>query len=131
MARKQRTAPTKPHPIEWITGIGSGLVVAALIGSIAYQAMTDAGSSPDLIARRLPSVEGEPAGQVRFEVANRAGTTAAAVLVRGELRRADGTVETAETSIDYVPARSKAQGALLFEGNEGDVSIRAVGYADP
>ena len=57
----------------------------------------------------------------------------AAVLVRGEWRRPDGITETAETTLDYVPANSSGEGALIFSADPaaGDLSVRAAGYADP
>lgn len=132
MARKKIPSP-KPHPIEWMVGVVSGLLVAILIAIIGYEAATSSGSPPDFVVSLLPSIAGASKGQVRFEVRNIADTTAASVLVHGEWRRHDGTTETAETTLDYVPANSAGEGALIFSADPAtdDLSIRAAGYADP
>ncbi|MFP3546694.1 hypothetical protein SB748_24890 [Rhizobium sp. SIMBA_035] len=132
MARK-KTHSAKPHPVEWALGVASSLLVAILIAIVGYEAATNSGSPPDFVIFRLPPTDGIPKGQVRFKITNIADTTAAAVLVRGEWRRPDGTIETAETTLDYVPANSSSEGALIFSADPvaGDLSIRAAGYADP
>jgi uncharacterized protein (TIGR02588 family) len=133
VVKKKSKPSVKPHPIEWVIGIGSSLLVAAVIAIIGYEAVTSSGSPPDLKVSRLPPSEGTSTGQVRFAITNTADTTAAAVLVHGEWHRADGTIETAEVTLDYVPARSTAAGALIFSKDPGpsDLFIRAIGYADP
>jgi uncharacterized protein (TIGR02588 family) len=133
VVKKKSKLPVRPHPIEWIVGIGSSLLVAAVIAIIGYEALTSSGSPPRFTVSRLPPAQGASDGQVRFAISNTADTTAAAVLVHGEWRRGDGTVETAEVTLDYVPARSTAAGALIFSTDPGsaDLSIRAIGYADP
>ena len=71
--------------------------------------------------------------QVRFEIRNHADRTAASVLVHGEARKPDGSVEVAETTFDYVPGRSRTTGALIFSTDvtDADVTIRPAGYMDP
>ncbi len=132
MARKK--APSaKPHPVEWALGVASGLLVAILIAIVGYEAATNSRSPPDFVVSRLAPTDAIPKGQVRFKITNIADTTAAAVLVRGEWRRPDGITETAETTLDYVPANSSGEGALIFSADPaaGDLSVRAAGYADP
>lgn len=133
MPEKRHQDRGSPHPIEWTVGVASAILVAGLISMTAYEAFTNADTPPQLAVARLVAAPGQPENQVRFEIVKSADTTAAGVLVHGEIRNENGVVETAEATFDYVPAQSKAAGALIFlsaiKGKE--LTIHAAGYADP
>jgi len=131
--KSKRRPSAKPHPIEWAIGIASTILVAVMIAVIGYEALTSSGSPPKFSISRPSPAQGAKDGRVRFVISNSADTTAASVVVRGEWQRSDGTTETAETTLDYVPAKSTAEGALIFSADpgSGNLSMRAVGYADP
>jgi uncharacterized protein (TIGR02588 family) len=130
---KLNAAQNKPHVVEWAVGLASTLLVAAMIGFIFYQAVTQSPLPPRLSIERLPTVAGDSDRHVRFAIHNDANRTAAAVLVHGEATRQDGRSEVAETTFDYVPAQSRATGALIFSipVTEANLTIRASGYMDP
>ena len=69
---------------------------------------------------------------VRFTVENKAGTTAAHVVVRGESRDTTGS-EDPEAVFDYVPDGSQRRGGLLFRNDlrHGALTVRAVAYREP
>lgn len=133
-ASRFRTKERKEsHWIEWLTGVVSAAFVVTLIGWIGWDAMAPQEQGPDLSAR-LISIEARSDGhQVRFEVRNVARATAAQVVVRGWLLEGDRIVEVAETTLAYVPMRSKASGGLIFKNDPRQLSLRiaAVGYSDP
>lgn len=121
------------HWIEWVTGGVSTLLVLAMIGFIFWDAVTDRHLPPDLgvtITSRAAVAGGY---RVTFDVTNRSSTTAAGVVVKGELVGGDHPLETTEVTFDYVPAQSRSSGAVLFSRDPaGDtVRIRASGYTDP
>lgn len=131
---RYKTKETRqPHWIEWMTGAVSAALVAMLIGWIAWDALTPEDDSPELSVRMLDTEARENGHQVRFEVMNAARTTAADVVVRGQLIDGDQIVEAVETTLDYVPMQSKASGGLIFQRAPGELSVRiaAIGYSDP
>lgn len=128
----------QPHWIEWLTGVFSGVCVAALIGWIGFEALDQSRQGrqgPDLSVRNIGTQMRSDGYQVAFEVSNRAGATAAGVVVRGQIVSADAVVETVETTLDYVPMHSTAGGGLIFQHDpddpKGQLRIAAIGYSDP
>ncbi|MBB3564529.1 uncharacterized protein (TIGR02588 family) [Rhizobium sp. BK512] len=131
MSDKPNKARNRSHPVEWVVGLTSTVLVAALIASVAYQAASYSSLPPRLTVKRIDAPTADH--QVRFEIRNHADRTAASVLVHGEARKPDGSAEVAETTFDYVPGRSRTTGALIFSTDvtDADVTIRPAGYMDP
>jgi uncharacterized protein (TIGR02588 family) len=122
-----------PHWIEWLTGIVSGLLIAAMLGWLTWEALTRDATPPDLAVTVL-TTERTPAGyRVAFDIYNTATTTAAAVTVVGRLSEGDRVIEENEIVFDYVAAESKSTGAILFRNDPAGraVDIRPAGYTDP
>ena len=118
---------------EWLV-VGSGAaVVGASLGLLVYQGLTAPNSPPDITVRAISVQQSRAGFLVRIRVANDGGTTAARVMVEGALREAGRMVETAETTIDYVPPRSKRRGGLFFtrDPRSLEMTIRAKGYEEP
>ena len=130
---RSHTESDDPHWIEWLTGLVSAALVIALIGWVGYEAATGSETPPDLTVEQGKVENVSDGYRVQFAIRNSAPTTAAAVVVRGEIRDRDTVVEDAEISFDYVPAQSQARGALFFETDPSGkaVTVRAVGYTDP
>ncbi|MBO3760837.1 TIGR02588 family protein [Ciceribacter sp. L1K23] len=135
MSPAKQTFPEsgKPHWIEWVTGVVSGLLVASLVIWIAYEAVAGEQKPPELVVHATQVEQIAGGFRVSFDVQNRSGTTAAAVVVRGELSDGDETVEDAEITFDYVPAQSKSSGAVIFDRDPAELSmsLRPVGYTEP
>ncbi len=134
MSCRKTVANASPHVVEWIVGLSSTLLVVAMIGFIGFEVFSEEGGPPRLAVSILDQRSKAAPNELLFEVANSADTTAAAVVVRGELRGSGGgDAETSEATFDYVPAHSKARGALIFTSpvDGGNAAIRVVGYADP
>ncbi|RFZ89488.1 TIGR02588 family protein [Shinella sp. WSJ-2] len=122
-----------PHWIEWLTGIVSALLVAAMHGWLTWEAFTRAPTPPDLVVTVL-TVEKTTAGhRVAFDIYNTATTTAAAVTVVGRLREGNRVIEENDVTFDYVAAESKSAGAILFQNDPAGrtVDIQPAGYTDP
>lgn len=60
-------------------------------------------------------------------VRNKGDATAAQVTVEGML----GTEETFTTTFDFVPARSNAEGVLIFSQEPAAATVRVVSYQEP
>ncbi|MCJ8518660.1 uncharacterized protein (TIGR02588 family) [Pseudorhizobium tarimense] len=122
-----------PHWLEWATGIISMLLIIGMIGWIAGEAIFQQQTSPAFRSEVVATHEVDGGFRVEFEIFNDGTSTAAAVEVRGELAGPGQPTETAETTFDYVPARSSSKGGLIFTQNPsgGVIRIRAVGYTEP
>ena len=122
-----------PHWVEWMTGVTSGVLVIALMLWVTYEAVTRSGEPPALsIELHQVSRDGD-LFRASFEIRNAAPSTAAAVTVAGEILEDGRVIERAEVTFDYVPAESRAKGALIFENDPagGELTIRPTGFTDP
>ena len=109
------------------------LMFVSLLGYLAYQAIVARPQPPDVTVT-VKSVQANGDNYIiTFEARNSGGETASGVVVRGELRDGELAVETAEATLDYVPAGSTRTGGLFFEKDPGDykLAIRALGYTHP
>lgn len=117
---------------EWIIAAVSSVVVAAMTGFLLYQAFTNGTPVPalDVVVERVVATPG--GYRVEIRAANNGDATASGVTIRGEVR-ADGQTETAEVTLDYVPAQSSQDASLMFRNDPARyrVTVRALGYTVP
>jgi uncharacterized protein (TIGR02588 family) len=117
---------------EWIAAVASAAIVLSAMVTLLIAGKRE--RTPPLLSVR---VEGsEQAGshyRVRFVVRNDGGTTAAEVVVRGELRTSTPLPEASDVTFDFVPDGSERRGALIFatDPESGHLSIRPLGYREP
>lgn len=119
-------------PLEWVVAGVSALVVLGTAGFLVREATGP--SSPPLITVQVDTVV--RAGQgwlVEFQARNSGHSTAAGLVIEGELTSDTGAVEKSEMIIDYVPARGKRQGGLFFshDPRQNRLDIRPKGYERP
>jgi uncharacterized protein (TIGR02588 family) len=132
-AGKDRGA-IKDAPL-WMWGIAL-LGLALVLGSIVfmlYEAAAGDSSPPDVAVRVdsiLPTRNGFLVG---IRVVNEGGSTAEGLTVEGELRRGAESVETSNTTIEYVPSHSEREGGLFFTSDprQYELRLRAKGYEKP
>ncbi|MGE6784495.1 TIGR02588 family protein [Ensifer adhaerens] len=122
----------KAHWVEWLTGVVSAALIVALIGWIAFEAVTQDRGPPDLSVSII-NIERRAGGYlVMFAANNTAGRTAAGVVIRGEVTAGGRVIETVETTLDYVPMRSSARGGFIFRNApEGRSRLFATGFSEP
>jgi uncharacterized protein (TIGR02588 family) len=119
----------------WMWSIGF-LGLALVLGSIGfalYEAVWGDSSPPDVrveIDRIVPAQNGF---LVEFRLINEGGRTAAGLTVEGMLRNGTETVETSDTTVEYLPSHSERAGGLFFtlDPREYDLQLRATGYETP
>jgi len=119
--------------LEWVCAALGGAVVLATLAVVAAQIPGDDKAPPE-IELRVSAVR--PAGQgylVRFEAANAASSTAAAVEVEGRLEEDGRLVEASRVQLDYVPRGSRQRGGLWFTHDPAQyrLSLRVLGYQEP
>lgn len=121
-----------PHWVEWLTGLVSAVIVLAVIGWIAKDALVDQDTSPDLAVTVLMTEQRSNGFQVSFEVSNGASATASQVTVDGEILDGSTVVEKASTVLDYVPGKSKARAGLIFKNDPtGRITLRVLAFNEP
>lgn len=125
MARKHNPVPA----LEWgAAGFGL-LLLLALLAIIGRGALAADQDDVPLLVATVERVVTTPGGHVvEVVVANRSSVTAASVQVEGVVGG-----ETSTATIDYVPARSRATGGLLFtrDPRAGGLQLRVTGYELP
>ena len=127
-----KSAPTT-SVAEWIVAIVSAGMVLAVLGFLIYDGVRSPRTPPG-ISIEVDSVQtAGPGYLVLFHAHNSGRTTAAEVVVEGELEADSGTVETSETTLDYVPAEGEQGGGLYFRHDPRRLRLRlrAQGYREP
>ncbi|SMC59020.1 TIGR02588 family protein [Rhizobium sp. RU36D] len=129
----RHTEGDQPHWVEWVTGIISAALVLFILSWIAVEAFTHTAEPPELEVAEVSEGATASGYRVTFEISNSSNTTAAAVVVRAELRERGEVVEEAEVTFDYVPAQSLTRGAVLFATDPAgrELTLRAIGFTDP
>ena len=90
--RPRHTEADDPHWMEWLTGLVSAALIATLIGYVGWNALTEQMEPPEF-AIEATGMERMTGGyRITFDIENRANSTAAAVVVRGELLRGEESV---------------------------------------
>ena len=137
MARKGGGAPIKSAPTtsvaEWIVAIASAALVLAMLGFLVYDGVRSPKTPPNVTVEVDSIQTAGPGYLLLFRARNTGRTTAAEVLVEGELEADSGRVETSETTLDYVPAEGEQHGGLYFrqDPRRFRLRLRAQGYRVP
>ncbi len=122
-----------PTMAQWAVGIGSTLLVLALLGFVLYLAV-EGTSRPPVIQVRVERVLEAPGGYVvEVGVYNEGGSTAAALVIEGTLKQDTVTVERSSATISYVPADTEREAGLFFtrDPRRYELEVRPVGYDRP
>lgn len=123
-----------PSPWEWVVAALSTLLVLGVLAFTGYEAATS-DRVPPLLGARVDSVVAMADGGylALLTVRNTGQSTAAGVLVEGELRRADGTAERAEATVDFVPGEGSREAGLIFRSDPRrfPLEVRVLGFDRP
>jgi uncharacterized protein (TIGR02588 family) len=127
----QKGANTSPW--EWaVAALGALLIISAL-GYMAYYGLTHPRTPPDVTVEARNVSRVSDGFLVEFEARNHGNSTAAGLVISGELRSGDAVAERSEITLDYLPDQSEQVGGLFFQSDPGqyDLNLRAEGYAEP
>lgn len=127
--KRQKETPVS----EWIIAAVGLILVVAAIGTTLYRAITEESTPPNLevsVEKIVPAVNGF---LVEFQVSNTGNQTAAGLIIEGQLKKGDESVETSTATLTYAPANSIRHGGMYFtkNPNEFDLQLRAMGYEKP
>ena len=127
-----KRAPTT-STAEWIVAIVSSALVLGVLGFLIHDGVRSPGTPP-YVTVEVDSIQtAGPGFVVLFRAVNSGRSTAAEVVVQGELEADSGRVETSETVLDYVPAEGEQGGGLYFrhDPRRSRLRLRAQGYREP
>lgn len=132
----RRGRQKKQQGTSWLEWTASGLGLVLAVGGIGYllwDGMTGGSQPPAVQVEMRGIVDRQPGYTVEFRASNRSGNTAASVVIEGELRRDGETIESSETTFDYIPGRSQRRGGLYFSNDprQFELQLRPKGYVDP
>lgn len=128
-----KESESNPPLLEWvIAGIGL-LLVAGVLGLLLYKAIWKEPSPPQITVSVFSIVPTQNGYLVQFRALNQGSSTAEGVVIGGELRRGAETVESSQTTLDYLPANSERGGGLFFthDPRQSELQLRACGYEEP
>jgi uncharacterized protein (TIGR02588 family) len=136
VSRVSEKEPEKlQHAPAWMWGIGMlGLIL--VFGSIVfmlYEAIAGDSSPPDISVQVNSVLPGRNGFLVEFQAINSGGSTAEGLTIEGELRNGTESIETSDTTIEYVPSHSRRGGGLFFSSDprQYELRLRAKGYETP
>ena len=118
---------------ELTIGALGGLLAAAVIGFLVWQASTTVPRPADLEVQIVGMTQANSNYRVEVRVRNIGGRTAAGAVVQGSLADGGTTVETSHVTLDYVPADSVVRATLLFSRDPRPLALRVrpVSYHSP
>lgn len=119
--------------LEWIVG-GVGLVIiTSVLGFLLHAALNDNNPRPDIRLSVNEVLQSSSGYLVRITASNEGGSTAAGVIVEGELRRGADIIERSETLIEFLPSHSKKRAGLFFskDPSQFELKLRPHGYEEP
>lgn len=134
MASKAKNSEvTGGQRVEWVIAALSAVLVLALAGFIAFEALTRTGGEPRValtVERMLAIADGYAA---KIQVRNDGHVTISDVVIEGAISLDDGETQTASVTLDYLPAGSDTEIGLGFsqEIDPERLALRVVGYTYP
>lgn len=134
MTRKKKTSTTAANAprtrAEWVSLIISVLLLAAVVGAVVTLWIKSSDKPASFRVER-GAIRSEGAHYyLPVTVINEGDSTGAQVRVEGKLKGAERE-EIASTTFDFIPARSSAEGILIFAGEPASAEVRVVSYQKP
>ena len=125
-------AGSRNSELEWAVA-GLGLVLLTFtVGFMLFRAFSGGDAPPQVTLRVLETKRSGDGFLVRIAAHNTGDEAAAELGVEGTVTRNGSTVETSETTFDFLPADSVREGGLFFsEDPRGALALRAVGFREP
>jgi uncharacterized protein (TIGR02588 family) len=118
---------------EWIVAAIGVLIVAGVLGFLLYEALGGNRLPPD-VRLSIDSVARSGSGYlVTMTATNEGGLTAEGVIIEGQLEDRGRALERSQTTIEYLPSRSRKKAGLFFTRDPArfELVVRALGYEEP
>ena len=118
---------------EWLLAAAGVLLIVGVMSAMIYRGAVS-GDRPPAFELSVGGISRSGDGYVAtFKVRNLGAETAANLGVEGKLTQRGQEVETAATSLTYIPGDSEREGGLFFRNDPGqfELELRATGYEKP
>ena len=118
---------------EWIIAAFGLVIVTGVLGFLLYETLGGNQLPPD-VRLSVDSVARTGNGYlVKITAVNDGGSTAEGVIIEGQLKNGSDLVERSETTLDYLPPRSKKKAGLFFmkDPRQFELQVRPFGYEEP
>ncbi|HET9241108.1 MAG TPA: TIGR02588 family protein [Oligoflexus sp.] len=129
---KNETKPNIPV-LEWAFSTVGVIIVVGILAFNIVQALNDRETPPDIQLKAEEPIRTTQGYLLPIEAVNVGGESAAALMIAGQLRSAEGEVESSEVTFDYVAPHSSKKGGLFFEHDPKvyQLKLRVLGYQEP
>ena len=119
--------------LEWAFATVGVIIVVGVIAFNIVQALKDRETPPDIQLKAEEPIRTTQGYVLPLEAINLGGTSAAALMIQGQLRVNGELLETSEVTFDYVAPHSSKKGELFFENDpQGSrLKLRVLGYQEP
>ncbi|MCA9833756.1 MAG: hypothetical protein KC435_07430 [Thermomicrobiales bacterium] len=129
------TRLSEQNTAERITFIASLTILAVIVGLAIWADIRTGDASPtiEIEVHEASIRETENGFYVPISVTNTGGKTAQDVVVTGELKRSNGTTETAEVTFAFLAGAEEEQAELVFSSNpaDGELTVRPTSFIVP
>lgn len=115
---------------EWVSLLISLLLLAGVVGTVIALWLRPTDNPPRFRLERGAVRHDAEHYYLPITLSNDGDATGAQVTIEGTLRGTD-TEETATTTFDFVPARSRVEGVLVFTSEPTAATVRVVSYQQP
>jgi uncharacterized protein (TIGR02588 family) len=119
---------------EWAIASVGAVAILSLIAFFIFQGMVEEKAPADVVIQQQPVVQVQGGYLVPIQMRNLGANTAEGLEVEGTLKgRAGNTIETSETTVEYLPPYSKVEGGLFFtkDPRQYNLELRPKGYEVP
>jgi uncharacterized protein (TIGR02588 family) len=131
MSKSKKAAGVAPRTqAEWVSLIVSLLLLAGVVGLVVALWISPSGRPARFRVERGPARSEAGRYYLPVTVVNDGDATGAQVTVEGRLAVGGGE-ETATTTFDFIPARSSAEGVLVFTGDPSAAAVSVVSFQKP
>lgn len=122
-----------PPAAEWVAAAIGLLLVLGVTGSLVRDALRRPARPPDVTVTVDTVARGRGGWLVAFEARNAGDASVADLAVRATLTTAAGDTLVRDARIDYLPARSRRDGGVVFpvEPRAGTLRLEALGFQEP
>jgi uncharacterized protein (TIGR02588 family) len=117
------------HAVEWVAVAVSALAIATLVALLVYDGTTRRGE-PELVIVLEAPIESERRFVVPLLVENHGGVAAGSVEIEVALTANGRELETGAVTLDFVPAGSEVEAAVVFTEDpaRGRLEARVLGF---
>lgn len=128
--KKSRSGVAPRTTAEWVSLALSTLLLACVAGTVIFLWLNPSNKPARFRVERGAIRQEESHYYLPVKVKNEGDATGAQVTVEGKLKGAGGE-ETASTTFDFIPARSSAEGILVFNADPTQAEVSVTSFQQP